>query len=86
MPKSTTFKKSARLVRRGDVVQVPLSNGESTEEVVRSVGVILHLANGTDIVIESGEDVSIVKDTEINEGLQAQLQAMLSEESEQSNG
>lgn len=53
MPES---KKSPRLIARGDVVRID----DDREEVVRSVTVVLHLANGEDRRFVEGEQVMLV--------------------------
>lgn len=77
MAKKTTTTKSPRLLRRGDVVRVPLPQGGETEEVVRGIDIIVHLANGNDVVVNSADDITLVNDSEVTEELQAQLQEML---------
>lgn len=55
--KTMTHQKTARKVKRGDVLRT-----DGTEEVVRSVGVILHMANGVDLILEPDEMVTEVED------------------------
>lgn len=49
--------KTARAVKRGDVVKVGRQ-----EEVVRSVSVVLHLANGVDHPIDADSEMTLVLD------------------------
>jgi hypothetical protein len=57
--KKQTQEKSARAIQRGAVV---LRNRQ--EEVVRSVSVVFHLANGIDHVVDADESVTLVIDLE----------------------
>lgn len=77
-----TEKRNPRLLKRGDVVRVPTSFGDpsgTTEDVVRSVEVVLHLANGLSVGVPVDTDVDVVLDTDVAEELKSQIAAMQSE-------
>lgn len=61
MPKKTGEKRNVRTVRRGDVVET-LDGGE---EVVRSVQVVLQLANGVSVPYESTAEVRVLPPEEL---------------------
>lgn len=65
MPKTRpTQPKSVRLARRGDLVR---SKESKTEEVVRSVSVVLHLSNGSSETYDAGEDIGLLPPDELPE-------------------
>lgn len=74
----------ARVIRRGDVIQVqlpaPVGNEPTVEEVVRSVDIIVHLANGTDVVLAPTALVGLVPQEELPEELQQVLAAIRADE------
>lgn len=53
-----TEKKNPRLLRRGDVVKL---KGTDQVEVVRNVSVVLHMANGQDVVYDVLEEVEMAE-------------------------
>lgn len=65
MPKraTETQTKNVRSVKRGDVLKV---RGQG-EQVVRAVSVVLHLANGVDLPLDSETDIEqvLVPDPEV---------------------
>lgn len=74
----------ARLVRRGDVIEVqlptPVGNEAVIEEVVRSVDIIIHLANGTDVVVPPTQLLGLIPQEELPEELQAIIDSIRAEE------
>jgi hypothetical protein len=52
-----TRTKAARLLKMGDVVR---AKNPSRQEPVRSVKVVASLADGTDVVLDPDEDVTLV--------------------------
>lgn len=54
-----TEQRNPRLVKRGEVVR---PKDQDFDEVVRSVSVVLHLANGMDVVYRTDEKVDVVLD------------------------
>lgn len=56
--------KNPRLVRRGDVVKI--KGNEDQSEVVRMVSVVLHLANGQDVVYDVTEDVQMGEEDDVD--------------------
>lgn len=64
MPKGkqpTTEDRSPRLIKRGDVVRV---KGQKNYEPVRFISVVLHMANGQDIVYSTDEKVVLALNPE----------------------
>ncbi len=68
----------ARLIKRGDVILVPVPDQPDMECVVRDVSVVLHLADGRDHVVDANSDVPVVIDN-FSEELLGQIEAMQSE-------
>jgi chloramphenicol 3-O-phosphotransferase len=61
------MERPARLIRRGDIVQVQAAPNvdETMEEVVRGISVILHLANGQDVHVDSNSKVTVLPPDEL---------------------
>lgn len=75
-----TRSRSARLVKRGDIVRyTPPGADEPFEDVVRDVDIILHLASGMDHVVPASSDVVLADDSEITDKLRAEIEGMQSE-------
>lgn len=72
MPKPKT--KHPRLVRKGEVVKI---KGTELTEVVRDVTVVLHLANGQDVVYGTNElvDLGELPDEPSDEEIQSVVDA-----------
>lgn len=72
-------KKSPRLIKRGDVVRVTLPGGTEIDEVVRSADLLLHMANGNDVIVSLNEPLHYVVSDEVPEELRIEIEAMESE-------
>lgn len=70
MAKPKTEKRNPRLIRRGEVV----ISDTGHDEVVRNVSVILHLANGADMVRPVTDDVEVVTDPQLPPEIEQALQ------------
>lgn len=72
--KAKIVKKNPRLLFRGDVVRFSLpSGGDPVEDVVRSIDIIVHLANGQDVTVSADEDIDTLDDSALSERLLQQL-------------
>lgn len=69
-------RKNVRLVEPGDIVVVAQQEGG---EVVRSVSVIMHLANGTDVVVDCPGEVTLDSHKKLSEKLQKQVDSLSSQ-------
>lgn len=82
MAKSKATKRSPRLMKRGDVIRVRLYSTDASaevEEVVRGVDILVHLANGSDVVIPADDPIEFVTD-DISEELQEQIATLQSKD------
>ena len=59
MARPSTVKHSPRRISRGLVVRLP---GNGPDEVVRGVSIVLHMANGQDVVYGEEDEVLVLAD------------------------
>lgn len=66
-----------RLIQRGNVVKVGGQNPR--EEVVRSVDVVLHLADGSDVVAPADGTTWVVPEENLSDDIREAVEAMQSQ-------
>lgn len=76
----TTVERSARLVKRGDVIKATTSLGDEVVEVVRDVQISVVLGNGQTAVLPLDQNVVVITDDTITADLVAQVEEIIDHE------
>lgn len=72
-------KRNPRVVKRGDVVRVKSSDGVWVEDVVRSITVVVNLANGMTYPVEVTEDIEVITETDLPDEILSQIATLQGE-------